>query len=52
VLGITDGQVIEIKEGLTGDETIAVPGPNLPDAEGGGGGDGKWRVDGPAVVVR
>lgn len=29
-LGLTDGKVIEIKTGLTGDETIAVPGPNLP----------------------
>jgi hypothetical protein len=32
VLGLTDGRVIEIKSGLTGDETLAVPGPNLPDA--------------------
>jgi hypothetical protein len=32
VLGLTDGKVIEIKSGLTGDETIAVPGPNLPAA--------------------
>jgi hypothetical protein len=31
VLGITDGRVIEIKSGLTGDETLAVPGPNLPE---------------------
>jgi len=30
VLGLTDGRVVEIKSGLTGDETIAVPGPNLP----------------------
>jgi hypothetical protein len=29
-LGLTDGKVIEIKSGLTGDETVAVPGPNLP----------------------
>jgi hypothetical protein len=29
-LGITDGKVIEIKSGLTGDETVAVPGPSLP----------------------
>jgi hypothetical protein len=29
-LGLTDGRMIEIKSGLTGDETIAVPGPNLP----------------------
>jgi hypothetical protein len=32
VLGLTDGKVIEIRSGLTGDETIAVPGPNLPPA--------------------
>ena len=32
VLGLTDGKVIEIRSGLTGDETIAVPGPNLPAA--------------------
>jgi hypothetical protein len=32
VLGLTDGEFIEIKEGLTGDETVAVPGPNLPGA--------------------
>jgi hypothetical protein len=32
VLGLTDGKVIEIKSGLTGDETVAVPGPNLPPA--------------------
>ncbi|BCJ48300.1 hypothetical protein GCM10010168_26600 [Actinoplanes ianthinogenes] len=30
VLGLTDGKVVEIKKGLKGDETIAVPGPNLP----------------------
>ncbi len=32
VLGLTDGKVVEIKSGLTGDETVAVPGPNLPPA--------------------
>lgn len=32
-LGISDGKVIEIKKGLKGDETVAVPGPNLPAAE-------------------
>ncbi|HEY0000025.1 MAG TPA: efflux RND transporter periplasmic adaptor subunit [Actinoplanes sp.] len=32
VLGITDGKVIEIKKGLRGDETIAIPGPDLPTA--------------------
>lgn len=31
-LGLSDGEVIEIKSGLTGDETVAVPGPNLPAA--------------------
>ncbi|SDC62176.1 hypothetical protein SAMN05216174_103164 [Actinokineospora iranica] len=30
VLGLTDGRVVEIKSGLTGTETLAVPGPNLP----------------------
>ena len=29
-LGLTDGKVIEIRSGLTGDEEVAVPGPNLP----------------------
>ncbi|MFC7534861.1 efflux RND transporter periplasmic adaptor subunit [Actinoplanes sp. GCM10030250] len=32
-LGLTDGKVVQIKKGLKGDETIAVPGPNLPAAE-------------------
>lgn len=31
-LGLTDGKVVQIKKGLTGDESVAVPGPNLPDA--------------------
>jgi hypothetical protein len=44
VLGLTDGEFIEIKEGLTGDETIAVPGPNLPGAPPAGN-------DGPGPVV-
>ncbi|WP_239134071.1 efflux RND transporter periplasmic adaptor subunit [Rugosimonospora africana] len=30
VLGLTDGKMVEIKSGLTGEETIAVPGPDLP----------------------
>ena len=41
VLGLTDGRVVEIKSGLAGDETLAVPGPNLPaapDAQPGPGG--------------
>jgi hypothetical protein len=33
VLGLTDGKVVEIRSGLTGDETVAVPGPNLPPAK-------------------
>jgi hypothetical protein len=32
VLGLTDGKVVEIKSGLTGDETLSLPGPNLPVA--------------------
>jgi hypothetical protein len=38
-LGLTDGKVVEIKSGLTGEEKLAVPGPNLPPAppEGQGG---------------
>jgi len=34
-LGLTDGKVVEIRSGLTGDETLAVPGPNLPPADQG-----------------
>lgn len=42
VLGLTDGKVVEIKSGLTGDETVAVPGPNLPNApEAGQGPEGQ-----------
>jgi hypothetical protein len=37
VLGLTDGKVVQIKSGLTGNETIAVPGPNLPTAAPGPG---------------
>ncbi|MBM2618300.1 efflux RND transporter periplasmic adaptor subunit [Actinoplanes sp. LDG1-06] len=40
VLGLTDGKVVQIKSGLKGDETIAVPGPDLPAAEPGAEGDG------------
>ncbi|MEV8510952.1 efflux RND transporter periplasmic adaptor subunit [Dactylosporangium sp. NPDC051484] len=36
-LGLTDGKVIEIKSGLTEEETVAVPGPNIPAAKGGQG---------------
>jgi hypothetical protein len=38
-LGLTDGKVIEIKSGLSGDENVAVPGPNLPPPRPGEGGD-------------
>ncbi|GAA2608834.1 hypothetical protein Adu01nite_14190 [Paractinoplanes durhamensis] len=31
-LGLTDGKVVEIRTGLRGDETIAIPGPDLPTA--------------------
>ncbi|MET8153617.1 efflux RND transporter periplasmic adaptor subunit [Actinoplanes sp. NPDC049668] len=31
-LGLTDGKMVQIKSGLKGDETIAIPGPNLPTA--------------------
>ena len=40
VLGLTDGKVIEIKSGLTGDEQVAVPGPNLPQPVPGENGPG------------
>lgn len=32
VLGISDGKVVQIKKGLKGGETVAVPGPNIPAA--------------------
>ncbi|GID33440.1 hypothetical protein C8E87_6814 [Paractinoplanes brasiliensis] len=35
VLGLTDGKVVQIKSGLKGNETIAVPGPDLPAAPDG-----------------
>jgi hypothetical protein len=42
VLGLTDGKSVQIKSGLRGDETIAIPGPDLPTpapgAEGQAGG--------------
>jgi hypothetical protein len=30
-LGLTDGTYVQIKSGLKGDETVAVPGPDLPE---------------------
>ena len=44
-LGLTDGKVIEIKSGLTGDEELGVPGPNLP--EGQQQGDQQQKPTGP-----
>jgi len=38
VLGLSDGKVVEIKSGLTGGETVAVPGPNLPPGKSDGDG--------------
>jgi hypothetical protein len=35
VLGLTDGKVVEVKSGLTGEEKLTVPGPNLPPAPDG-----------------
>ncbi|ASO21323.1 hypothetical protein FHR81_002294 [Actinoalloteichus hoggarensis] len=39
-LGLSDGEVIEVVSGLTGDETLAVPGPSIPPGEDLPGGDG------------
>jgi len=54
VLGLTDGKVIEIKSGLTGEENIAVPAPNLtaprPQEPGGFPGKGDPRFPAPAVT--
>lgn len=41
VLGLTDGKVVEIKSGLTGDESLAVPGPSLPEPPPNPGNPGK-----------
>jgi len=54
VLGLTDGKVIEIKSGLTGEENIAVPAPNLtqprPQEPGGFPGKGDPRFPVPEVT--
>lgn len=47
-LGLTDGKFVEIKSGLSGDETVAIPGPNLPAAAGGQGTDGQGPEGQPA----
>jgi hypothetical protein len=39
-LGLTDGKVIEVKSGLTGEEKLSVPGPNLPPAPDAGSTNG------------
>jgi hypothetical protein len=39
-LGLTDGKVIEVKSGLTGNEKLSVPGPNLPAAPDAGSTNG------------
>jgi hypothetical protein len=53
VLGLTDGKVIEIKSGLTGEENIAVPAPNLtqPRQQEQGGFPGKGNVPVPFPEV-
>jgi hypothetical protein len=33
-LGLTDGRFVEIKAGLNGSETVAIPGPDLPAGPG------------------
>ncbi|MEU0881508.1 efflux RND transporter periplasmic adaptor subunit [Lentzea sp. NPDC005914] len=45
-LGLTDGKVVEVKSGLTGDEELAVPGPNLPEGQQQGG-DPQQKPTGP-----
>ncbi|NGY60581.1 efflux RND transporter periplasmic adaptor subunit [Lentzea sp. NEAU-D13] len=45
-LGLTDGKVVEVKSGLTGDEELAVPGPNLPEGQQQGG-DQQQKPTGP-----
>src|SRR2546423_4468255 len=47
-LGLTDGKVVQIRSGLTGDETIAVPGPNLPAPKQNGNPNGP---DGPGPGI-
>ncbi|GAA0599673.1 hypothetical protein GCM10010174_14120 [Kutzneria viridogrisea] len=46
VLGLTDGKVVEVKSGLTGEETLGVPGPNLPAAPQNGQPGGPTAVGG------
>lgn len=49
VLGLTDGRMIEIKAGLTEQDTVAMPGPDIPAAPPGQGPDGPGGK--PGVVV-
>jgi hypothetical protein len=46
-LGLTDGRMIEIKTGLTEEDTVAVPGPDIPAAQPGPDSGGK-----PGVVTK
>lgn len=48
VLGLTDGRMIEIKSGLSEQDTVAMPGPDLPAAQPGQMPDGGGK---PGVVV-
>ncbi|MEV6237183.1 efflux RND transporter periplasmic adaptor subunit [Lentzea sp. NPDC051838] len=45
-LGLTDGKVVEIKSGVTADDELAVPGPNLPEGQQQGG-DPQQKPTGP-----
>ncbi|OLF13544.1 efflux RND transporter periplasmic adaptor subunit [Actinophytocola xanthii] len=49
-LGLTDGRVIEVRSGLSGDETLTVPGPDLPPAPPGEQGDP--QIGGPSAVTK
>jgi hypothetical protein len=50
VLGLSDGKVVEIRSGLTGDETVAVPGPDIPQPPPGGRDGSGAPLDGPVMV--
>jgi hypothetical protein len=51
VLGLTDGRMIEIKAGLTEQDTVALPGPDIPAAPPGQGPDGGGKP-GSVVVTK
>jgi hypothetical protein len=50
-LGLTDGRMIEITSGLTEQDTVALPGPDIPQAPPGQDG-GKGDLPGGGVVVK